>query len=230
MTSEYPNLEETIQAYVLEKLPFDKKNDFEEYFLARPDVIEQIEIAQKVHLLADFEVDQSSDTEAETTENRDKVQFLDKLLGWFTIPVPAIATVAAIALLTPIMANQFAGQESGQIELAAFSSATTRGDSQSNTNKFDVVVDLATLKENAAIMIKVTPDVKQTYQLEVYDASKLIWTSSPFAVKSGTRDQIIVLPDSVRIPDANLRLLGKEQDGSFRAVKFFNYSEVCAQK
>ena len=153
------------------------------------------------------------------------------MLNWLTVPIPAFATVAAIALFTPMLANLFSSQESGQIELAAFSSSATRGDTQSNSNQFDIAVDLSALEKNAAIMLKVTPDVKQLYRLEVYNASNPkrdpIWESPTFAVKSGTRDQIVLLPDSVKIPMADLRLLGKEQDGSFRAVKFCHYSETC---
>ena len=231
MTNEYPNLEETIQAYVLGNLSVGEKDEFEEYFLTRPEIIDQIQIAQKVNVLADFENDQSHTNAHTTAQTTKKERTLDKLLGWLTVPIPAIATVAAIALLTPMLANQFASREIGQIELAAFSSSVTRGESQSNSNQFDIAIDLSTLGENAAIMIKVTPDFKQSYRLEVYNASepKLgpIWKSPSFSVKSGTRDQIILLPDSVKIPDANLRILGKEQDGSFRAVKFCHYSETC---
>ncbi len=229
MTSEYPNLEETIQAYVLGKLPLDQKDAFEEYFLAKPEIIEQIEIAQKINILADLESNEAYENMKTdmSYSNTNQDQILDKLIGWLTVPIPAFATVAAIALLTPMLANQFASREAGQIELAAFSSATTRGESESISNQFDITLDLSTLNKNAAIMIKVTPDVKQAYRLEIHDSSALIWTSPSFSVKSGTRDQIILLPDSVRIPDARLRLLGKEQDESLNAVKFCHYSEVC---
>jgi len=192
--------------------------------MENPEFIETLELDAA---LIDVKQDQ---TEVNTQEFKSSPWFV-RALAWLAVPIPAYAVVAVVAVLTPVIASQLSTRPSGQIELAAFSSSATRGGSQNTANEFDVVTDLSKLTDNSAIMVKVTPNVKEVYRLEVYDFSKtesqVIWTSSPFEVKSGTRDQVVFLPNSVRVANARIRLLGKGLDGSFTAVRFCHYSEVC---
>jgi len=231
MKNEYPNLEETIQAYVLGNLLEGEKSEFEEYFLTKPEIIDQIKVAQNISVLADLEDDLTMQTTQANVPKSEKGFTLKMLSGWFTIPIPAYVALGVVALITPMIANQFAEQRVDQIELVAFSSSATRGESKNNLHEFDVIIDLSNLKGNSAIMLKVTPDVKQSYLLEVYDASVAysgpVWTSSPITIKSGTRDQIVMLPKFARFQNAKIRVLGKKHDGSYSAVRFCHYSEVC---
>ena len=209
--------------YLRNQLSDKELEEFEVYLTENPGLIETLELEAALGGVKQAKASSS-------TQNSSKSLFF-RAFAWLRAPIPVYAVFAAVALVAPMIASQYSGQPSGQLELVAFSSSTTRGESQNTSNDFDVVTNLSALSDNAAIMIKVTPDVKESYLLEIYDSSKPeskpIWQSLPFEVKSGTRDQIVVLPNPVRAVNARIRVLGKESDGDFSAVRFCHYSENC---
>jgi len=214
------DLESTVQSYVLGTLSESHAQEFEAYFLSRPDVIEMIEHAQQIHLGLEA---QFGGEEAKTAVVVQSKPLMQRLLGYLTVPVPAFAVILMAAFLSPLAINSFDSKPlGGDIEIVNFSTLTTRSAIRMPA------LDLSNVQGNAALMVKVKSVKHQYYKVKLTAAGSSVplWTSEAFEVSS-LRDHLVLLPEYVLLADLTVDVVGINADLSETSVEFCHYSEVC---
>lgn len=226
MHEQYPDLEATVQRYVLGLLPADEAEQFEAWYLARPEIIEMIETVQNINIGmqsaklvpsvgADFNRPKAPVT---------KDSLLQRLSRWLSVPVPAYASLALIALAAPFLINNSGEQLRSQqnLNLVGFSTAQLRGSAAS------LELDLSSDIAPAALLLKVKSVDYQYYQVQIssLDDSESVWNSQPFEV-SALRDHLLLLPDSILTGRKNVEMFGLAPTGEKNSVEFCHYSETC---
>ena len=98
------NLETHIQSYILNKMSDADAEEFEEFFLARPDIAESIDLALMIRRGLKATDEHNPDLLLVKPESK-RVSIMEVVRGWFVYPVPAFAVVlltsiAALPLMT----------------------------------------------------------------------------------------------------------------------------------
>lgn len=226
------NLQQIVQQYVLGQLGEDQAGEFEEYFLSRPDVAEQVEIAQAMQIgLATLEDEQGESPFAGLDANLagDGVSssgfalssILHKL---FVGPAPSFAMAALIAVMLP-MAFKSAPVSDAPVdaELVRFDVNPVRSALNGNA------VDLSTDGRYAAVMVRVPEVVYPQYRAKVVSAENgnTLWQSDDFSFKSGSRDHLLLVPPKAAQASVTLTLLGVTPEGKEVSVDYCGYTDAC---
>jgi len=221
MKTEYPDLETTVQQYVLGQLSESEAEQFEAYYLSKPDIIEMVEIAQNIQIGIENSVTLKPRQTAAVTASNDSI--LQRLFGWVSVPMPVYATMALVLLMSPLLINGFnPAENSPEMTLLSFSTEQTRGAEQA------VSVDLAGVAGSAGILVKLKRFSHPQYQLKLLssDSANVAWTSEPFTV-SALRDRLVVLPSEVPRAKFTINVFGLDSNGTSVPVEFCHYSEAC---
>ncbi len=218
MKNQYPDLENTVQQYVLGQLSESQAEEFEAYYLSNPDIIEMVEITQNIQI----GLDNSSQAER-YTESSSKQPFMQRLIGWISVPMPAYATLALAVLLSPLIFKGITQPENtAEMTLLNFSTEQTRGAIPTAT------IDLSNITGPAGILVKLKRLSHPQYQLKmlVDEGSSVVWKSEPFTV-GALRDRLIPVPNEVPRNKLTIEVVGLNSDGTEQAIEFCHYSEVC---
>jgi len=219
------------QRYVLGQMSEADAQEFEAYFLSKPDILELIEVTQELHLgLKESNAMASQSVSSESdSKNKMRNSVFGQLTRWLSIPVPAFAVLALVALFSPLVLNGISSSNSldtglvSDVELVNFSTTTTRSSQANNPT-----INLSGISGNAALMIKVKSVKHKEYRLKLIsvEASKPVWTSKPFQV-SALRDHLVTIPKLNVQDDLSIEVTGINADSSETPVVFCHYSEVC---
>ena len=225
------NLQQHIQQYVLGQLSEDQANEFEEYFLCRPEVAEQVEIAQSLSIgLATIDTAEpavpmgfaSAARTAENTKPGSSVgSFLQKV---FVGPAPSFAMAALLVLMAPMAFKSALVSEAPiNAELVRFDANPVRSALNSNA------VDLSTDGNYAAIMLRVPEVIYPQYRVRVLNAESgdALWQSDDFSFKSGSRDHLLLVPPKAARAGVELTLMGVTPEGKEVSVDYCGYTDAC---
>ncbi len=219
MSDFYSDIEKTVQEYVLGKLSLSDAEEFEAYFLANPEIIEMVEVAQEVHLGL---VTLNKRTSLERVEARSGKSIVTKLVALFSAPVPAYAT--ALALMVVIMGSQlFENSQDeliSEIHLARFSTEATRSSSKK------LMIDFSKHNKSVGIFIKVARVDYRHYVLRLTGNDDAVWQSKPFEM-SALKDALILVPQGVVKGSQSVEVIGVSGAGQETSVEFCNYNERC---
>lgn len=216
------NLESVVQAYVLGQLDDTQTEEFEAYFLARPELIEMIDLAQKLNTGLEnlpFE----SVVAAEQPNNR---SLLDMLVGFIKTPVPVYAAVAALAVVALGPASLLSSNDAvyeNQPQLVRLDTSSVRSAGKRSS------VDLSVDGKSAALVVRVKEVEFPQYRLKVLssDDRETLWSSEVFEFASGTRDYLVVVPPQASRNNVKVELYGVDQGDGEVNVTFCNYTEAC---
>jgi len=213
------DIESTIQKYLRNELSDDQLEQFEDYFVDKPEIIEKIELGLKI-IYGLNSVNEQDLLEA-VAQPKHAGMTIKRLLHWLFIPTPAYVSVfvgsaMAVTFLvfnTPMPCHP---------NLLGFSTAQTR-----NADK-SVMIDLDSADTFRAVFVKLPKVEYRHYRLSVTEpeTKKLIWLSEPFSF-SALRDQMIFLPDGLVYAQAKIELLADVPNQAPLSVRFCHYSEVC---
>jgi hypothetical protein len=225
------NLQRHIQQYVLGQLSEDQANEFEEYFLCRPDVAEQVEIAQSLNIglatidTAEQAVPMGFAASVSTTDNTQPDSsvwsFLQKV---FVGPAPSLAMAALLVLMAPMAFKSVLVSETPvNAELVRFDVNPVRSALNSNA------VDLSAGGDYAAIMLRVPEVIYPQYRARVLNAKSgdTLWQSDDFSFKSGSRDHLLLVPPKAARADVTLTLTGVTPEGKEVSVDYCGYTDAC---
>lgn len=219
MSGSYPDIEKTVQAYVLNKLSDQEAEDFEAYFLGDADIVEMVETAQRMHIGL-----KSSDTrsQARSNETHSKNGFLGILFEMISVPVPAYVMAASLMIaivVLPIFYNSGGGAQP-ELQLARFSSEATRSGSKK------VMIDFSNQTSTIGIFVKVAQVDYRDYRLRLRGTNDDIWQSEPFQM-SALKDALVLVPQGVVNGSQIVEVIGISQEGHETEVEFCNYNERC---
>ena len=223
LNKNFMDTESAIQRYIVGRMSNSEAEDFEAYFLANPELVEQVEIAQSISIGLANRPENIVSTD--TASNKRDGTLFDKMVGWLTIPVPAFAVLALAAILSPLAFNGMSTVSPGQdqnIELLSFSTAATRSAKQQS------VIDLSGVEGQAALMVKVKSIKHPNYKLKLVrdKDAETAWTSEAFQV-GALRDHLVLLPSSLKGQKYRMEVVGVAPDLTESQVEFCHYSEVC---
>ena len=222
MNNPYPDLETTVQNYVLNRLSTKEAEEFEEYYLSNPEIIAMVETVQNIQIGLQ-NAKQALKHETVISSSGVNRGWWRTIVAWISVPVPAYLTVGAVMLAAPLAYNSRQQTSSlEQLALVNFSTDVTRSSSA------PLEFDLSTVQGTPAVFVKVKRVEHQHYVLKVNASGSghTIWSSKPFAVSS-LRDKLVVLPTTAKQDNVTIKLFGIEQDGIETLVEFCHYSEVC---
>jgi len=224
MSSKYPDIQTTVQQYVLGKLSEIESDEFEAYFLSQPDIIEMVELEQTFQAGL-----QASESHAQIGEEPSSTavhttSWLSKLGQLVSIPIPAYA-VAALAAISFLSFNPLETQNqtsSLDFELARFSTAVKRGEES------QVSINFSEYDNAVGLFIKLQEVTHRDYKVTLVstDSGEISWESEPFQVSS-LKDQLVVIPNGVVTGDQIIEVAGINSGGENENVRFCNYSEPC---
>lgn len=222
------NLEQIIQRYVLGQLDEPEAEAFEEYFLSRPDVAEQIDAAQQLHAGLSHLNSESAlgNPQASTrfmppAERSTAGLSMSQVLSRYLVgPAQTMIMAGLLIVLAPIALTSMQGSNHGvTAQLVRLDSATVRSTDASPK------ITLPANGDFAAVMVRVRDVEFPSYRLQVQGAST--WLSEPFEFSSGARDHLVLIPPSTSEQRVEISLLGIAPDGEKHAVDFCNYTEAC---
>jgi hypothetical protein len=220
MNNPFTDIETSVRNYVLGKMTDDETDQFEEYYLSNPDIIEMVEITQNIHIgLQNAELSQAAEPNVNPVPNK----WLRTLINWVSIPMPAYAAVALAIVAGPLAMNSFyTSSNIDTMNVANFATVATRG------AKAPIEIDLSELNQPTGVFVKVRQVDYQYYilKLTAADSAQVNWVSEPFEVSS-LRDKLLVIPDSVERSNVAISVYGIEREGIETPVEFCHYSEVC---
>ena len=240
MKADNLDIESLVQNYVLGRMTDTEINEFEEYFLSKPEIIEMLEIAQTicmseavpdVNLNTDAlgQVNERALSQAYLTDDSARtpttgdVSLLERIKHWIAIPVPAGALAACFIFsiaLSFLPSEKAVGPEN--MLIASFSTQLTRSSASNAT------IDLRNPNGDSALFIKLKRVDYANYRLKILDdaTKKEEWVSKLFSVSS-LRDKFIALPKHAAIGNARVLVYGVSESGEEFNVSFCHYSEVC---
>jgi len=221
MKNEYPDLENTVQQYVLGKLSESQAEEFEAYYLSNPGIIEMVEITQNIQI--GLENSRESESRVRHTASGSEESFMQRLMGWVSVPMPAYATLALAVLLSPLILKGINQSENtGEMTLLNFSTELTRGAAPTAS------IDLSSVTGTAGILVKLKQLSHPQYQLKMLldDGTTVVWSSEPFTV-SALRDRLVLVPNNVPRDKLTIEIIGLNSNGTEQAVEFCHYSEAC---
>jgi len=235
MTINYDNIESTVQKYVLGQLSTAEVDEFELYFITRPDIIDLIEVTQQMYLGASHLNENTKKTAVVESESRanQSSTWLDKVRSLLSFPVPAYAFALSLFALAPLMSVMLdgntgngigdgAGINDTPLELVRFTTEVVRSGVE-----FDEVLNLSEVGDNAAVFIKLKAVDYEFYQAVLLDESdKEVWLSPRFQ-PSALRDSLILIPNSVERKEVKLQVYGVVESGETQKVEYCHYSERC---
>ena len=199
---------------------------FEEYFLSRPDVLDLVERAQTTMIESN-----KRDHQAEQDGGMTWFGELISNLSQPTLTPIFSASLVFVALIGQGLLLSGFGSRADEIRLAGFTTAKTRTASMEQPSRYVAKTDLRSVANEAvAVMVKFTQEVEQEYKLQVFDSMNLerpVWESDLFVARSGNRDQIVSIPTVARIDNASIKVLGRSEGAPFKYVQFCHYSEAC---
>lgn len=213
------DIESTIQKYLRNELSDDQLEQFEDYFVDKPEIIEKIELGLKI--VNGLNSVNEQDLLEAVAQPKHEGMTIKRLLGWLFIPTPvyvsafvcSVMAVTFLAFNTPLPSHP---------DLIGFSTAQTR-----NADK-SVMIELSSERKFRAVFIKLPEVEYRHYRLRVTEpeTKELIWLSEPFSF-SALRDQMIFLPDGLIYAQAKIELLADVPNQAPQSVPFCHYSEVC---
>ena len=221
MNGSYPDIEKTVQEYVLGKLSTEEAEGFEAFFLSDLEIVDMVETAQSMHLaLNSFS---RNDHLSDGVEDGVKKSVLTKLLEFISIPVPAYSMAALLLAVTiaPQLLSYSERAVAPELQIVRFSSEATR--SISNT----LTIDFTNRKEAVGIFIKVARVDYRDYVLRLNGPNDAIWLSKPFQM-STLKDALVVVPNGVVDGPQSVELFGVSPTGQQVPVEFCNYNERCS--
>ena len=223
------NLDTIIQNYVHGRLNDVEASEFEEYFLSNPNVIEQVETTQSLHMglleaeKTAFQQTADSIKVSNTSTIKSTDSFYQKLLNLVSIPVPAFAVIAMAAILLPMALENFNNQnQTSEVSLINFSTQATRSSDQG------ITIDLSNSNNSSAILIKLKKVDYPFYKLKLINtnSNKSAWESQEFQV-SALRDKLVTLPNLSSLGKVNVEVYGIDNDSQETKVDFCHYNETC---
>lgn len=223
MKTRNKDLESTVKDYVLGRLSETEAEEFETYFLARPEIIALVEEVQSEH------IGSAESHPSKVDAGNASSTVWNSIRSWLTVPASAVAAIALALVAVPLAINFQAGSNNlDNVYVAAFSTATTRGFNQ-NEPASSRKIDLSNEQGITGLFIKVKPDVRERYQLNVFaeGVESPVWISEPFQVSSGLRDYFVILPKEAALADARVQLVAVDRNQQTTPVEFCHYSEVC---
>jgi len=217
MNIEKDNLEAIIQRYILDQLDERDAEDFEAYFLSRPDVADMVSSAHKMSVgLRTLETETVSVVSQATS---DSGSLIEKLSGLFSGPAPAFAMAALLVVVSPFALQGLSQIGDGSnVELVSLQSSVVRSADSGAENG----IDLSVTEGRSAVIVRVKEVRFPNYILSVKSASSEdeVWRSSPFEFASGSRDSLLLLPEHASISRV-------DEAGQEIEVDFCDYTESC---
>ncbi|WP_147251024.1 hypothetical protein [Arenicella xantha] len=224
------NLEQIIKQYVLGQLDEQDAEAFEEYFLARPEIAEQIEAVQQLHLglgVVESELSDSDDYQLTNESAVGKADFevpahtLSAMFSRYMVgPAQSMTMAAMLLILAPLaLTSMQHSADPVSAQLIRLDSATVRSSVPQSS------ISLPSDGGYAAVMVRVRDVEFPEYRLQVQGATE--WRSEPFEFSSGSRDHLVLIPPSIAAGNVKVTLLATTVDGQERAVPFCNYTEAC---
>jgi hypothetical protein len=225
MSEPYPDIEKTVQEYVLGKLSDSEAEDFEAFFLGRPEIVEMVGEAQMITLglsASDVQLDSVDDNQVYVHSG-----WLQTLQSLFSVSIPVYAVMGLLIVTSagPMLLNSHEKDQIGTVELVRFSTGATRG------NKDEVVVNFSKSDVNLAMLIKIDDASYHSYRLraELVKDSSVRWQSKKFQL-SALRDALVNIPPRSVFGEYKITAFGIREDGVEIQVSLCNYHEVCAYK
>ena len=225
------NLQQYIQQYVLGQLSEDQASEFEEYFLCRPEVAEQVDIAQSLSIglatldAAQHAVPMGIMSNLSTTDHprpdSSVWAFLQKV---FVGPAPSLAMAVLLVLMAPMAFKSVLVSETPiNAELVRFDVNPVRSALNGNA------VDLSTDGDYAAIMLRVPEVIYPQYRVRVLNAESgdALWQSEDFSFNSGSRDHLLLVPPKAARAGVALALMGVTPEGKEVSVEYCGYTDAC---
>jgi len=225
MNIDKENLEAIIQRYILDQLDERDAEDFEAYFLCRPEIADAVSTAQRlsVGLHAHQDAKAQKASSKEPVRNA-QISFLGRLTQMLSGPAPSFVMAALLLCATPfaIKGLSHSGSVNSEIQLISLESSIVRSGGQQGLN-------LSTNGHQAAVVIRVKSVEYPSYVMHVREAEmdQEVWTSEPFRFSSGSRDALVLIPRHASIANASVKLYGMTEDGREESVNFCNYTESC---
>ncbi len=221
MSDHYPDIEKTVQDYVLGKLSDKDSDEFEAYFLGQPDIVEMLATAQRMHVgMSSIELNNSE-------LKRQYVRSyggLFKIKKFISMPIPAYAVAAIVAT---VIAGQLGFNRADQsvpfdFELARFSTEAKRGVAKKITLNF------SEFDKSIGLFIKLKEVSYPNYKVRLVssESGDRSWESELFQVSS-LRDKLVLIPSHVATGSQIISVFGVANDGTETPEVFCNYSEVC---
>ncbi len=224
MNIDKDNLEAIVQRYILDQLDEGDAEEFEAYFLCRPDVAEMVSSAQMLNLGLGLVKQDNSGAKSVPPQGSSE-PWLSKLSRMFSGPAPTFAMAALLVCIAPFAIKGLSKSEtSANVELVSLQSAVVRSASGSTKG-----LDLSVVDGQAAVIVRVRDVRYPRYYLSVRSAEseKEVWQSDEFEFASGSRDSLVLLPEHASIADAEVQLYGVVENGQDERVDFCNYTESC---
>ena len=216
-------IESLVKRYVLGQLNDTEAEEFEAYFLARPEIIAMVEDVQRIH--AGLEYNELNAAEQPANKTSGSAGSIGRWLSIFNGPVPAMAMLLLVAVMTP-MAMQGLSDGSGQImdvQLVRLDPSNVRSSGSAGT------YNLNAGGRHAAVIVRVKEVEYPEYLLQVSSAesNSELWKSDKFSFASGARDYLVLVPPQAAINNVDVQLLGIREDAQQVEVDFCSYTEAC---
>lgn len=212
MSDQYKDLESVVQKYVLGRLTDAEQEEFEAYYLARPDVIDMVETASAIN--------EHAASYAGKQENFITTFFRDLLSPRAFAYGLMLAVGVGLGSFISLPNNDRVYAPS--IELVSFSTEVTR------SAKNGVSINLTQLEKDAGLLIKVKKVDYPMYQARLVDpnSKKVLWESDQFSF-SASKDFLLVIPNAATMGTPNLIIDGLNSKEVREAIEFCHYKESC---
>lgn len=224
------NLEAIIQRYILDQLDDGDTEEFEAYFLCRPDIADRVSSTQKLRAGLELLDDQNVAVEHSAGSTKSASVFerlgLNKLGELFSGPAPAFAMAALLVCLSPFAIKGLSlSDDNAHIQLVSLQSAVVR----SAENDTDKGINLSVTRGQAAVIVRVKEVRYPSYFLSVKTEERAneVWRSKKFEFASGSRDSLVLIPSHASIDSVNVQLYGLTEQGQEEPVAFCDYTESC---
>lgn len=211
-------LDDDVRRYVLGKMVDPELQLFEEDMVLNPQLAERVALFQ----------DMSEGLKEVSTlmiGERDKNNFLSRLLDWLMFPIPAYASALfGIALGVTFVSTHDSDNYEQKLALLNFSSTVTR----SNVENFQV--DLPSQPEASVLLVKLAEVEYEFHKLILVDTTnkRPIWSSEP-KVAGTLREVLFSIPPLSKTGKAGVEVVGITEKGTEVPVRFCHYNEVCNQ-
>jgi len=225
MTVDYNDIESVVQQYVTGSLSEYDQEEFEIFFLDKPDIIEMVNLAQKMHI----GLSQNNPTPMQNIALNPS--WITGIMSKALTPAPAHLVGLLLGMLVIGLPAYHLRENSSpavtSYPVLAFSTAATRG-SDINDPRFkksDFKLDYVNF------FFKLAEINFPRYRVELIDSStqKMIWQSGEFHAKtfSALRDKSLIVPIKEIEQNFEFQLYGLSESNGWTPVSFCHYSERC---
>ena len=215
-------IESLVKRYVLGQLSDNETEEFEAYFLSRPEIIAMVEDVQRIHAGLEYNELSSEQPAGEASPSEGTIS------RWFSIfsgPVPAMAMLVLVAVMAPLAMQGLSGggNQALDAQLVRLDSSNVRSSGSTGT------YDLNAGGKHAAVIVRVKEVEYPEYLLRVNspESNSELWESEKFSFASGARDYLVLVPPQAAIQNVDVQLLGIKEDAQQVEVDFCSYTEAC---